>query len=183
MLKKALSLICFILFMAGGAAQAQVSITYSSQGNQYFTMAIPDSWRVTVGFEIDPALMPEGERPMARLITAMPGDGTPLWFGMWVPADVKNFKEAKKYMDSLGLELLSDVVTRERKFDTLNGMEVYYAKGTGKREGEPMDFHGAFVQLSKENVAIAIYIGPHETTITHGDELARMFHSLQPAKQ
>jgi len=183
MLKKALSLIFFILFMAGGVVQAQVSVAYSSQGKQHFTMTIPDSWRVNVGFEVDPALMPEGERPMARLITAMPGDGTPLWFGMWVPADVKNFEEAREYMDSLDIELLSDVVTKERKFDTLNGMEVYYASGTGKREGEAMDFHGAFVQLSKESVAIAIYIGPHETTITHGDELTRMFHSLQPVKQ
>ncbi len=183
MLKKALGLIFITLLLAGGAAQAQVSINYSSQGSHYFTMTVADSWRVNVGFEVDPALMPEGERPMARLISAMPGDGTPLWFGMWVPADVKNFKEAREYMDSLDIELLSDVVTKERKFDTLNGMEVYYASGTGKREGEAMDFHGAFVQLSKESVAIAIYIGPHETTITHGDELTRMFHSLQPVKQ
>ena len=183
MMKKVLGLILFMLFITGGAAQAQVSITYSTQGKQHFTMTIPDSWRVNVGFEVDPGQMAEGERPKSRLITAMPGDGTPLWFGMWVPADVKNFEEAKEYLDSLGIELLTDVVTEERKFDTLNGMEVFYASGTGKKEDEPMDFHAAFVQLSKESVAIAIYIGPHETTVTHGDELVRMFHSLQSVKQ
>ena len=180
MLKKSLSFIFIILFMAGGAAHAQVSITCSSQGKEHFSITIPDSWRVDVGSENDAGKIPEGERPRARLITAMPGDSTPLWFGMWVPADVKNFEEAKEYVDSLGLELLTDVVTKERKFETLNDMEVYYASGTGKKEGEAMDFHAVFFQLSPENVAIAIYIGPPDTTKIHGEELVRMIHSLQP---
>jgi len=183
MLKKPFSLIFIILFLAGGVAQAQVSINYSSQGTHHFTMTIADGWQVNVGSEADPSQVPEGKRPMARLITAMPGDGTPLWFGMWVPADLKKHTEAEEYMDSLGLELLTEVKTKERKFDTLNGMEVYYVSGTGEKEGEPMDFRAAFVQLLEESVAIAIYIGPHETTISRGDELVQMVHSLQPVKQ
>ncbi|MEA2114370.1 MAG: hypothetical protein U9P36_03165 [Thermodesulfobacteriota bacterium] len=180
MLQKAMSFIFFILFMTVGIAQAQVSINYSSQGVHHFSMTIADSWRVNVGSEEDASQLPEGEKPMARLITAMPDDGTPLWFGMWVPPNVQKIKEAKEYMDSLGLELLADMVTTKRTFDTLNGMDVFHVSGTGEKEGEPMDFHAAFVQLSKEKVAIAIYIGPHETTISHGDELLQMVHSLQP---
>lgn len=183
MLKIAISLIFFFLFLAGGAVQAQVSINYSSRGTHHFTMTIADSWRVNVGSEEDASQLPEGERPMARLITAMPGDGTPLWFGMWVPPKVQTIKEAKEYMDSLGLDLLTEMKTSDRSFDTLNGMEVYYVSGTGEKEGEPMDFRAAFVQLSEETVAIAIYIGPHETTISHGDELVQMVHSLQPVQQ
>lgn len=183
MLKNAMGLIFFFLFLAGGVAQAQVSINYSSQGTHHFTMTIADSWRVNVGSEEDASQLPEGEKPMARLITAMPGDGTPLWFGMWVPPNVQKIKEAKEYMDSLGLDLLTEVKTAERKFDTLNDMEVFYVSGTGEKEGEPMDFHAAFVQLSKEKVVIAIYIGPHETTISHGSELVQMVHSLQPVQQ
>lgn len=183
MLKKPFSLIFIILFLAGGVAQAQVSINYSSQEVHHFTMTIADSWRVNVGSEGDSSQVPEGDRPMARLITVMPGDGTPLWFGMWVPPNVQKIKEAKEYMDSLGLELLTEVAVKERKFDTLNDMEVYYVKGTGEKEGESMDFRAAFVQLSEETVAIAIYIGPHEATISHGDQLVQMVHSLQPVKQ
>ena len=183
MLKKPFSIIFIFLFLTGGVAHAKVSINYSSQGTHHFTMTIADSWRVNVGSEEDVSQLPEGEKPMARLITAMPGDGTPLWFGMWVPPDVKKIQEAKEYMDSLGLELLTEVNTRERKFDTLNDMEVYYVSGIGEKEDEPMDFHAAFVQLSEESVAIAIYIGPHETTISHGDELMQMVHSLQPVTQ
>jgi hypothetical protein len=183
MLKKIMSLIFFILLLAGGVAEAQVSINYSSQGTHHFTMTIADSWRVNVGSEEDASQLPEGEKPMARLITAMPGDGTPLWFGMWVPPNVQKIKEAKEYMDSLGLDLLTEVNTKERTLETLNGIEIYHVSGTGEKEGEPMDFHAAFVQLSEETVAIAIYIGPHETTISHGDELVQMVHSLQPVTQ
>ncbi len=53
MLKKTICLISFILFIAVGVAQAQVSITYSSMGEQHFTMTIPDDWRVNVGSEVD----------------------------------------------------------------------------------------------------------------------------------
>ena len=183
MLRKTMSLIFFILFMTVGIAQAQVSINYSSQGIHHFSMTIADSWRVNVGSEEDPSQLPEGEKPMARLITAMPGDGVPLWFGMWVPPNVQTIKEAKENMDSLGVDLLTEVAVKERKFDTLNNMEVYYVSGTGEKEGEPMDFYAAFMQLSEETVAIAIYIGPHETTISHGEELVQMVHSLQPAQQ
>jgi len=95
---------------------------------------------------------------------------------------MKKITAAKEYMDSLGIDLLTGVVTTERKFDFLNGMEIYSVGGTGTKDGEAMDFHAAFVQLPKEKVVIAIYIGPHATTITHGDELKYMVHSLQPVQ-
>ena len=181
--KKTISLIICILFIAVGVAQAQVSITYSSRGEQHFTMAIADDWRVNVGSEVDLSHTSENKEKQNRLISAMPNDGTPLWFGMWVPKDLMKIRDAKEYMTSLGLELLTDMVTTNRKFDSLNSMKVFYVSGTGKKEDEAMDFHAAFVQLSPENVAIAIYIGPPETTNIHGEELAGMIRSLQPVIQ
>ena len=180
MLKKTISLIVCNLFIAAGLAQDQVSITYSARGKQYFTMTIADDWRVNVGSEVDLSPLPEDKEESARLISAMPNDGFPLWFGIWVPRHLERIKEAKEYMASLGLDLLDDVVNTESKFDTLNSMEVYYVSGTGKKEGEPMDFRAAFVQILQENVVIAIYIGPRETTRSQGEELVRMIHSLQP---
>ena len=177
------SLIIFILFIAFEAAQAQISITYSSRGSQYFTMTISDDWRVNVGSEVDFSQMAEDKKEPARLISAMPNDGVPLWFAIWVPEELKKIEGAKEYMSSLGLDLLADVVTTERKFDTLNSMKTYYVSGTGKKEGEAMDFHAVFFQLSPGNVAIAIYIGPPDTTKIHGEELVRMIHSLQPVME
>jgi hypothetical protein len=181
--KKPISLILLILLILVGAAQAQVSITYSSKGKQHFTMTIPDDWRVNVGSETDPSQLPEEKKTPSRLISLMPNDGMPLWFGIWVPEYLEKIKYAEEYMVSLGLDLLTDVVTTKRRFDTLNSMETYYISGTGKKEGETMDFHAAFFQLSQESVGIAIYIGPHETTNLHGDGLVQMLHSLKPVMQ
>ncbi len=183
MVKKTIFLNVIILFIAAGVAQAQVSITYTARGKQHFTMTIPDDWRVNVGSETGPSGTPEGEKEPPRLISAMPNSGVPLWFGMWVPEDLEKIRDAKEYMVSLGLDLLDDVVTTESKSDVLNSMDVYYVSGTGKKEGEAMDFRAAFIQLSQESVAIAIYIGPAETTKSHGEDLTQMIHSLQPVNR
>ena len=179
MLKKTTSFVVLILFFVAGVAQAQVSITYSSAGKQYFSMTIPDDWRVNVGSDED--LFPNSEERIgpARLISAMPNNGVPLWFGMWVPEDLGKIEGAKEYVASLGLDLLAEVVITELKHDTLNTMKVQYVTGTGNKEGETMDFRVGFFQLSPEHVAIAIYIGPPESTISHGEDLARMIQSLQ----
>ena len=179
MLKKTTSLVVLFLFIVAGGAQAQVSITYSSAGKQYFSMTIPDDWRVNVGSDEDFSQKSEDSIEPARLISAMPNSGVPLWFGMWVPEDLEKIEGAKEYMASLGLDLLADVVITKRKHDTLNSMEVNYVSGTGKKDGELMDFRAGFFQLSPEHVAIAIYIGPPETTTSHGEDLARMIKSLQ----
>ncbi len=180
MLKKVLGLMVFLLW-TGGVAQAQVTVTYSSGGKEFFTITVADNWRLNVGVEGGQDQAIESDTLMARLMTAMPGDGTPLWFGIWVPPDMKKITAAKEYMDSLGVDLLTEVVTTRRRFDVLNGMDVFYVNGTGRKDGEIMDFHCAFVQLPQEKVIIAIYIGPPEATVNHGDELVRMVQSLQPA--
>jgi hypothetical protein len=179
MLNKASSLVVLILLFAAVGAQAQVSITYSSAGKQYFSMAIPDDWRVNVGSDQDLSGHPENKMISARLISAMPNSGVPLWFGMWVPDDLQRIEGAKEYVASLGLDLLDDVAIAELKHEILDSMEVQYVSGTGNKEGEAMDFRAGFFQLSPEHVAIAIYIGPPETTTSHGEDLAGMIQSLQ----
>lgn len=179
MLKKTSSLVVVILFFVAVGAQAQVSITYSSAGKQYFSMAIRDNWRVNVGSDQDLSGNPENKIVSARLISAMPNSGMPLWFGMWVPDDLQRIEGAKEYMTSLGLDLLADVVITERKHDTVNSMEVNYISGTGEKDGEVMDFRAGFFQISPQHVAIAIYIGPPETTTSHGEDLTWMIQSLQ----
>ena len=113
MLKKTMSLMVFFLFIAAGGAQAQVSISYSSGGKQYFSITIPDEWRVNVGSEYDLSQRSGDNLEPARLISAMPNSGVPLWFGMWVPEDLEKIEGAKEYMTFLGLHLLADVIITE----------------------------------------------------------------------
>lgn len=172
-------LVVLILLVVAGGAKAQVTITYASAGKQYFSMIIPDEWRVNVGSAADLKQNNEDRVEPARLISAMPNSGVPLWFGLWVPEDLEKIDEAKEYMTSLGLELLADVVITQRKHETLNAMEVNFVYGTGKKDGEVMDFRAGFFQLSPGQVAIAIYIGPQDTTIRHHEDLLQMVNSLQ----
>ena len=180
--KKLFILTCLVLLTTAGLTWAQTSITYSTQGVKYFSVEIPDSWMVNVGTETTDALPPEGETPQSRLMTTMPEDGMPLWLGMWVPGDVQNFAEAKDYLDSLNIELLTDVVATERITEKINGMDVYYVAGTGKKEKENMDFRTAFIRLTDKNIAIVIYIGPHQSTITHSDDLKQILLSIHPVQ-
>ena len=183
MLKKSVSLVVLILLFLAGTTQAQVAITYSSGGKEYFSITIPDDWRVNVGSEKDLSQNPENKIGPARLISAMPQSGVPLWFAMWVPDDLDSIEGAREYVASLGLDLLDNVSIGELAHDTFNSMKVQYVSGTGAKESEIMDFRAGFFQLSPERVAIAIYIGPHETTINHGEELAGMIQSLQSLVQ
>ncbi len=179
MFKTTISLVTLILIIAVGEAQAQVSITYSSVGKQYFSMIIPDDWRLNVGSEQDLAGEPEGRMKPARLISTMPNSGEPLWFGMWVPEDLEKIEGAKEYVTSLGLDLLADVVITEIKHEIMDSMETQYVRGTGNKEGEAMDFWAGFFQLSPDHVAIAIYIGPPEATVSHDEELVHMIQSIK----
>ena len=101
MQKKTISLILFIMFTVIGVAQAQVSITYSHSGKQHFTMSVPDNWSVNVGSEVDLSQVPEEKKEPTRLISTMPNDGMPLWFGMWVPEDLVKIEDANEYITSL----------------------------------------------------------------------------------
>ncbi len=179
MFKRTISLVVLILFIAVVEVQAQVSIIYSTGGMQYFSMTIPDDWSVNVGTEKDLSRKSTDRMDLARLISAMPNSGVPLWFGMWVPKELEKIDGAKDYVTSLGLDLLTGAVITEIKQDTLSSMEVQYISGIGEKEGETMDFRAGFFQLSPDDVAIAIYIGPPETTTNQSEELAQMIHSLQ----
>jgi hypothetical protein len=169
-----------VLAVLWSTAAAGVSITYNALGSDYFTLEIADRWLVNVGAEPDISELDSHGRLLPRLVTAMPGDGMPLWFGIWVPPDLGRLAEVADYMKSLGDDLLKDVKVKKRRRDVLNAMEVVYVSGTGKKEGETMDFYAAYVQLDEDSVVIALYIGPPATTAAHADELRTMIESLQP---
>ena len=81
-------------------------------------------------------------------------------------------------MDSLQPIFLDHVQPGQRRIDELNGMAVLYFNGVGKKGEEEMDYYGAFIQLSNSTVAMAIYIGPHASTVSHGEGLRLMFNSI-----
>ena len=158
-------------------------MTYSDQDKPYFTLEIPDSWRVNVGSEPDAAKVPAGEQTPPRVVTVMPDDGSILWFGAWVPVYVHDLDAAQEYLSSLDKFLVENpVLVKADKID-LNSMSTRYFRGKGEREGKPVDFFVMLFELSKEHIGIAIYIGPPETTNAHLDELRGMLKSITPVRE
>jgi hypothetical protein len=180
MLKHSISLLSLLLFST--ALNADVAVIYSLQDKPYFSMEIPDSWLVNVGSEID-AQVPEDEQPPPRVITVMPEEKSILWFGAWVPFYLQNLDEAQEYLSSLDDFLVDKPVLVKTDDVNLNDMPARYFMGKGERDGKPADFFVMLFQLSKDNIGVAIYIGPPTTTNAHQDVLRGMMKSISPIKE
>ena len=181
MLKPTIVLMSFLLF--GTALHAGVAVTYSVGHKPYFTLQIPDSWRVNVGMETDASKVPAGELAPPRVITMMPDDDSILWFGAWVPVYVHSLDAAQEYLSSLDEYLVDNpVLLRTNELD-LNTMPARYFIGKGERESKPVDYFVMLFELSKENIGVAIYIGRPDTTNAHLEELRGMMKSITPIRE
>jgi hypothetical protein len=168
------------LLLCSAASNANIAVTYSAQDQSYFSIEIPDSWQVNVGSDSDTTDLSEGELPPPRVITVMPDDGSILWFGAWVPVYLHSLDAAQEYLSSLDDFLVEDPVLRKTDNVNLNAMAARYFTGKGEKEGVPVDFFVMLFEISDENIGIAIYIGPPETTAIHLEVLRGMMKSIAP---
>lgn len=184
LLKNHIALIYTLFFtlLAGNAfADTGVSLSYATGNKTYFSLDIPDDWKINVGFEADVTKMPAGEAPKPRLITLMPNDLSHLWFGLWVPNDVANIEAAKVYLKQFRGFFVDNPVTTKTVDSENNGIKMTSVIGTGERKGTKVDVAVAIFQLTPNNVGIAIYIGPPESTKRHKVELTAIMQSIRPA--
>ncbi len=181
MLKPIVLLMSFLMLSA--ASHANVTVIYSQQHKAYFTLEIPDSWRVNVGSETNAATVPAGELAPPRVITLMPDDGSILWFGTWVPIYLHSLDAAQAYLSSLDDFLVDNPVLLKTDEVELNTMPARYFRGSGERDGKPLDFFVMLFELSTESIGIAIYIGPPETTKAHLEELRGVMKSITPVRE
>jgi len=171
------------ILVGNTSVHANVAVTYSVEDKPYFTIKVPDSWRVNVGEETDSTKVPTGELAPPRVITMMPDDDSILWFGAWVPIYLHDMDAAQEYLSSLDDFLVDNPVLVKTDQVDLNSMPARYFKGKGEREGRPVDFFVMLFELSKEKIGVAIYIGPPNTTKAHFEELRGMMKSISPLTQ
>lgn len=181
MLKKTIPLL--FLLVISTTLHANIKVTYSSQETPYFTVNIPDNWRVNVGIESEPSTVPQGELPPPRIITMLPDDDINLWFGTWVPVYLHSLDEAQEYLETLDKFLVENPVLIKTNDIELNTMPSRYFRGKGQREGQEVDFFVMLFELSKENIGIAIYIGEPKITKTHIVQLQSMMKSIAPIRK
>lgn len=162
-------------------AEGDVSLTYSTNNKSYFSVSIPDDWKVNVGFEVAASKMPKGQTPKPRLITMLPNDNSRLWFGMWVPDSVANLKQAKKYLKKFRGFFVQNPVTKKTIKSKVNGIDVTTVVGSGERDGEIVDIAVVLFQATKKSMGVAIYIGPPESTKLHRHDIKAIVKSIRPA--
>lgn len=181
---KHITLFCILLMTLvtnNTFAEGDVSLTYSTNKKSYFSISIPDDWKVNVGFEVAASEMPKGQTPKPRLITLVPNDNSRLWFGMWVPDSIANLKEAKEYLKQFRGFFVQNPVTKKTIKSKVNGMDVTTVVGEGERDGEIVDIAVVLFQAMKKKMGIAIYIGPPESTKLHRHNIRAMVKSIRPA--
>lgn len=105
------------------------------------------------------------------------------WFGAWVPVYLHSLDAAQEYLSSLDEFLVDNPVLVKTNEVDLNTMPARYFRGNGEREGKPVDFFVMLFELSKENIGVAIYIGPPDTTNAHLEELRSMMKSITPIRE
>ena len=160
------------------------ALTYRHLDEELFLITFPDDWFVDSDFVADAraAGTMKGGEPALRILEAMPGDGTKLWFGIWVaPEKVTDLETALEYAASLDGYLFTDVRSSQPRDTTLGGMPAKTFSGLARRLGEEVEFAAALFQPRAEVVTVALYVGRPQTWARHRDALEQIVDSIKPA--
>jgi hypothetical protein len=158
-------------------------LVYRYEGIPLFSIQIPDGWTVDLNFEQEAreAGVPEGEEPRFRVAEVSPEDGGHVWLGFWAVPMSGTIDEGQAYFESLGGDLFSDRKVSDPVDDSHNGMTTRTWKGTGKHDGEEVEFVMSIFEPRSGTIAAALYVGAKDAWQAYEDELAAMVASIQPA--
>ena len=161
------------------------TIEYEHDGAPLFSITFPGGWYVDEDYEAEAkaAGTDEGTDPEIRILEAMPGDGTKLWFGIWVAPKATTFERALEYVASLDGYLFTDVEASQPRDTELRGMAAKTFYGTARREGEDVEFAVALFEPRDEVMVVALYVGRPETWKAHREELEAVVDSLKPVDE
>jgi hypothetical protein len=172
-----------LLCAASGKAEP---VTYEHGGEPLFSIAFPEGWFVDNDFVADAraAGTYKGGEPSLRILEAMPGDGTKLWFGIWVaPEKVTDLDKAFDYVSSLDSQLFTQVEFSRPQDTTLGGMPARTFHGLARRLGEPVEFAVALFAPREDVVTVALYVGRPQTWVKHQGVLDAVVESIAPASR
>jgi hypothetical protein len=163
-------------------ASAGVTLGYEAEGRPLFTVEAPDHWTVLTGAEAAPEAMPDGVRPMGRVVSLMPrADEGALWVAVWSPPNLDRVADGRAFFEGLGLGLLQNPVVERTEPMRINGLETIVHHGTGSRDGTTYGFAVAFVQVARDRVAILAMLGEPEARERHAAALQGLLRSVRRA--
>lgn len=163
-------------------AEAQMLI-YEHDDDPLFSVEIPEGWTVDLNFdqEAREAGVPEDEKPLFDIVEVSPSDGGHVWLGFWAVPMASTIDEGVAYFESLGGDLFEEKEVLDPEDTKLNGMTARTWKGTGKHQGEDVEFVMALFEPRGGAIAAALYVGARDAWESYREELAAMVASIEPA--
>ena len=169
------------LLLVPGLCRAE-TVQYSNDSGSLFTLTFPDGWYIDQDYEAEAkaAGADQNGDPAIRILEAMPGDGSKLWFGIWSVPNATTLDKGIEYVASLDGYLFTEVQASEPKATQLGGMEAKTLYGTALREGEEVEFAVALFEPRDEVIVVALYVGRPQTWKAHQSDLQALVDSIAP---
>ncbi|MXU65436.1 hypothetical protein [Oceanomicrobium pacificus] len=171
-----------VLAALAGPALAGVAVTYETGGRNVFSVEVPDNWVAAVGGTRAAAPDGSGMTDVPRVLGLTPETDPRVWVGFYVPPGVPNLVAAREFLKSLDGYLVEDPQVSPRSTTRVGGRPAEMFRGTGTREGKPVTFTIATVQMSGNRVVVAAFIGEEGARGIYTDELnsiVRSFRAIQ----
>jgi hypothetical protein len=140
-------------------ASAEMPLTYMDEGRALFRVSAPDFWTIRSGGQR--AITPPGldeARLINRVIGLSPATEDGVWVGFMSPHGVRTYQDALEYLRDIGPFLVKDAKVDERKRTTVGGRAAARITGSGRRDGQTVQFTAVVIDLPGNRVAISIVV-------------------------
>ena len=171
---------CAALCLTGVAA-ADTPVTYTDEGRPLFRFDVPDFWALRTGGprEIEDTELGDA-RAVARVMGIRPFTDDNVWMGFVSPAGVADIQGGIRYLEDIDKFLVNDPVVTSTSDARIGGRLARVIRGTGRREGQGVNFTAAIIDLPKGRVAVAVSILRDGADPAYVDDLNDVFASFRP---
>ncbi|MCT8161378.1 hypothetical protein [Pseudoruegeria sp. SHC-113] len=160
-------------------AAADILASYETGGRDLFSVRVPDNWVVSAGgFEARQA--PEGIGAVPRVLGLRPEEDPRIWVGFVSPDGVATIAEAEAYIQSLDLRLVEDPQVGAPERVVIGGRSARTYTGTGTREGRPVNFTIALIDMPGARTVIGVIVGENGARGLYRDEITALVRSFRP---
>lgn len=145
--------------IGASAAMADSRLVYADSTESVFQVTVPDFWTVRVGGprEISPDETEE-LRLVERVFGLEPERGHGVWIGLISPGKFRTLDDAKAYARGLSGQLAQTTKIVDVQDRLISGRPATVITGTGRRDGRPVSFNVALLDLQNGRVVVALTV-------------------------
>lgn len=172
---------CTALWLAGVApAAADTPVTYTDGGRDLFRFVVPDFWALRVGGPRDIEDTSLGDtRAVARVMGLRPVTDDSVWMGFVSPSGVATIEDGIQYLRDIDKFLVNDPQVTDNTRRSIGGLPAQVYRGTGRRDGQGVNFTATIIDLPRGRVAVAVAVLRDGADPAYVDDLNAVFDSFR----